>query len=244
MSQLVINTSFNIELGFELAPLHKRMIAYVLDGFIMFAYIYIVFFILGTSIDGVFDNDSKYSMIFIFILLTPVIFYHLLSEILMNGESIGKKVMGIRIISLDGNAPTMSQYALRWFLRAIDFSFTSLMGGLICAAITKNGQRIGDLAAGTTVVSKKLPYSIDQTIFKPISAETYKVSYPQVMRLSDRDINTINNIILQHNKSRMHQYVDTIAEKVKTVLEIETTEEPILFLETLLNDYNYLSQKQ
>jgi hypothetical protein len=64
------------------------------------------------------------------------------------------------------------------------------------------------------------------------------------MRLSDRDLNTINNILQQHRKSNMYNYVVTIAEKVKTVLDINTDEEAYNFLETLLSDYNYLSQNK
>jgi hypothetical protein len=64
------------------------------------------------------------------------------------------------------------------------------------------------------------------------------------MRLSDRDLNTINNILQQHRKSNMYNYVVTIAEKVKTVLDINTGEEAYNFLETLLSDYNYLSQNK
>jgi uncharacterized RDD family membrane protein YckC len=242
MSQLQIATSFNIELGFELAPLHKRIIACIIDGFIMWVYIISALTAISTSIGEILDGDDT-NIILLFVLAVPFLFYHLLSEILMNGQSIGKRIMGLKIISLDGNAASFSQYAIRWFLRPIDFTFTSYIGGLIAAASTKNGQRIGDLAAGTTVVSKKLPYNINQTIFKEIQADNYIVQFPQVMRLSDRDINTINNILQQNQKSNMHSYVDTIAEKVKTVLDIQTDRDPVYFLETLMRDYNYLSQK-
>jgi len=244
MSQLVINTSFNIELGFELAPIHKRIIAYLLDTFIIVVYLLTVLYAMSSSLSDLFNDDNGLGFVVSFLIACPILFYHLASEVLLNGESVGKKIMGLKVISMDGNSPTLSQYALRWFLRPIDFAFTSNLGGIICTAITKHGQRIGDLAADTTVVSKKLPYSIDNTIFKDVNKEAYHVSYPQVMRLSDRDLNTINNILQQHRKSNMYNYVVTIAEKVKTVLEINTGEEAYNFLETLLSDYNYLSQNK
>jgi uncharacterized RDD family membrane protein YckC len=244
MSQLQISTSFNIELGFELAPLHKRIIACLLDSFVMYVYAFVALAAISSSFSEVFNGTTDADIILLFLIAIPFLFYHLLSEILMNGESIGKRMMGLKIISLDGNSASISQYALRWFLRPIDFMFTSYLGGLICAAATKNGQRLGDLAAGTTVVSKKLPYQINQTIFKEVSVENYTVSFPQVMKLSDRDINTINTIVNQYQQNKSKIYVDTIAEKVKTVLDIQTQEDPIYFLEILLRDYNYLSQKK
>jgi uncharacterized RDD family membrane protein YckC len=242
--QLTISTSFNIDLGFELAPIHKRILATILDMLVQIVYIYLLAISLFTGAHPVIDDSGDYYILWVFLLFSPVLFYHLLSEVLMEGESIGKRVMGLHVISLDGNKPTFSQYLLRWFLRSIDFSFTSYVGGLICSAVTKNSQRIGDLAAGTTVVSNKLPYSINNTIFKFVDEKTYQVSYPEVMKLSDRDINTVNNILQQHRKTNSLQYVITIAEKIQTVLKITTTESPESFLDTLLTDYNYLSTKK
>ncbi len=244
MQQLVIPTSFNIDLGFELAPIHKRILAFLVDIFIQFIYIISLTYAFSLAKISLFDDDNGISIFLIFLLISPVLFYHLLSETLMDGESIGKRIFGIKVISLDGNTPSLSQYLLRWFLRTVDFGTTSCLGGIICSAVTKNGQRIGDLAAGTTVVSKKLPYKIDNTIFKNINETNYQVTYPQVMRLSDRDINTINNILQQHRKSDMQNYMVTISDKIKTVLNITTQENPADFLDTLLNDYNYLSQKR
>jgi uncharacterized RDD family membrane protein YckC len=244
MSQLVINTSFNIELGFELAPIHKRVVAYLLDLFVMVTYIFFMGYVLSGAGSNFFDKLESYSYFISFLLFSPIMFYSLLSEMMLNGESVGKRIMGLKIISLDGNRPSISQLVLRWCMRFIDTWFTSFMVGVICAAVTKQGQRVGDIVAGTTVVSKRLPYSIDNTIFKHVSKEQYMVSYPQVMRLSDRDLNTINNILQQHRKSNMYSYVVTISEKVKTVLDIQTDEEPLQFLENLLSDYNYLSQNK
>jgi uncharacterized RDD family membrane protein YckC len=241
MSQLVINTSFNIDLGFELAPLHKRIFATLVDYFLLLLYLYII-------INAVFDqvrqieNDGLELLVSL-LLVAPAYLYFFYMEILMNGQTIGKRLFNLKVISLDGNKPSNSQLALRWFLRTIDFSFSFFLVGLISSAVTKNGQRIGDLAAGTTVVSDKLPYNIDNTIFKRVS-EDYNVQFAEVMKLSDRDINTINNVLNQHYKSSMNNYVVSIAEKIKTVLNIQTSMHAVDFLETLLNDYNYLSQNK
>jgi uncharacterized RDD family membrane protein YckC len=243
MSQLVINTSFNIELGFEIAPIHKRIFAVFIDLFVMYVYYKVVSIIFVGSIIKFYEKDFENLYFYDFLIFIPITFYPLLSEVLLKGESIGKRLMGLRLISLDGNTPTLSQYAIRWFLWPIDIVSSLGIIAFLSIIITKNGQRLGDLAAGTTLVSKKLPYSIDQTIFKAVSVDTYKVCYPQVMRLSDRDLNTINNILQQHKNSNVSQYIDTIAQKVKTVLEIESEYDSVWFLETLLNDYNYLSQK-
>ncbi len=247
MSQLVINTSFNIDLGFELAPMHKRIFATLIDYFILGAYVYVFYYLFYSNWRDSYsyykDGSDELKDFVGFIGILPVIFYFLYSEALMGGETIGKRLMNLRVISLDGNKPSMSQLTLRWMLRTIDFSASVMLVGIISSAVTKNGQRIGDLAAGTTVVSNTLPYSINDTIFKHVSQE-YKVQFSNVLKLSDRDINTINNILLQHSKSNMHNYVTNIATKVQDILGVQSDMDSVFFLETVLNDYNYLSQNK
>jgi hypothetical protein len=63
------------------------------------------------------------------------------------------------------------------------------------------------------------------------------------MRLSDKDLNIIDNIVKQHNKSNLQHYIENVSLKIKTALQIETDMPDDIFLETLLRDYNYLSRK-
>jgi len=114
---------------------------------------------------------------------------------------------------------------------------------IILFLTTKYNQRLGDLAAGTVVVYKKLPFDLQDTIFRDLHTEGYTVQFPTVMKLSDNDINIIDNVVKRHRKSDIGNYMESIATKVKAALEIDTDLENDIFLETLLNDYNYLSRK-
>jgi uncharacterized RDD family membrane protein YckC len=245
LNTLTVDTPFNITLDFELAPFHTRLFAWIFDFVVQCLYVYFVLRFLGSTLEHAVGYEAdNFNLLIPFIVFTPVLFYHLLNEVFLGGQSIGKKVFNLRVISLDGNPPTLSQYLIRWFLRTVDMSLTSYIGGILCVALTKHAQRIGDKAAGTTVVTQKLPYNVSDTIFKHINADVYKVSYPSVMRLSDRDINTINTILLQHNKNNMSQYLESVAQKIIGVLDITTNQDSKSFLETLMEDYNYLSQNK
>ncbi|HEU0073165.1 MAG TPA: RDD family protein [Dehalococcoidia bacterium] len=69
----------------------------------------------------------------------------------MAGQTLGKKVMGIKVVAIDGPL-TLGKVAIRTVLRIIDgLPFLYLLG-LIVVAISKQNQRIGDMAAGTLVV--------------------------------------------------------------------------------------------
>jgi hypothetical protein len=181
---------------------------------------------------------------------------------LLGGQSLGKIMMRIKVVGLSGKSATVSQYLLRWLLRFVDFgtiwglvfigsgelflgSMLILGGitGFILLASTSFNQRIGDLVAGTAVVLKKLPYKLSDTIFQELDVKGYQVSFPEVMRLSDKDINIVDNIVKQHQKSTIDQYVGNVANKIQSVLNINTEMPDDIFLETLLRDYNYLSRK-
>lgn len=195
-------------------------------------------------------------------LITPFLLYHVLFEVFCNGQSPGKMIFKIQVISLQGENAGISQYLLRWLLRFIDFGMlwgllfmlqgATFLGTILFLAglvsfilflVTPYSQRLGDWVAGTTTVLKRMNYKLSDTIFQELDTSSYKVFFPQVMRLSDKDINIVDNIVKQHNKSNITNYVATVAEKIKTVLKIETDFPDDIFLETLLRDYNYLSRK-
>src|SRR5690348_5304938 len=106
--------------------------------------------------------------------------------------------------------------------------------------LTPRSQRIGDIVAGTIVIDTRNNTSWQDTVFAELS-DTYKPRYPQVMQLSDRDINTLKNIIDTVKKKNDHALANRIAQRILSKTKMETDQYPIDFLETLLLDYNYYS---
>ncbi len=261
MSNILINTAFNIDLEFDIAEFHKRLFAYAIDFGLMVIYLWAMKSLLyyGFRID--FENSKGLDILFISI---PLLFYSLLTELWMNGQTIGKKLMSIRVISLEGGEPTFGQYILRWITKFFEWPFlfgyiffsgsalifyafiTGLLGivVVIIIAVTPKNQRLGDLSAGTVVVNTKTLLTIDDTIFKEVNNVDYKVTFADVMRLSDRDINTIKGVVTQANKSGDYEMCNRVAMKVKDVLKINTDMYPDQFLEKLLDDYNYLATRE
>lgn len=261
MSIIQINTAFNIDLEFEIAEFHKRLLAYIIDYVLLIIYLWLMKSILY---DGI-QIDREENMGFdILVISLPMFLYSFLTELWMNGQTIGKKIMSIRVISLDGGEPTMGQYLLRWITKFFEWPFlfgyiafsrfdmiayifsTGLFGVavVIIIAVTSKNQRLGDLAADTVVVNTKTKLTIDDTIFMDIKATGYKVVFPDVMRLSDRDINTIKSVVTQASKTNNYDMCNRVAMKVKDVLKIQTDMYPEQFLEKLLEDYNYLATRE
>ena len=76
-----------------------------------------------------------------------------------------------------------------------------------------------------------------------IQQADYIVKFPEVLKLSDRDINTIKNVINLFYKNHNTHTCSRVAYKVQEVLKIHTDMYAIDFLEKLLADYNYLATK-
>jgi hypothetical protein len=115
---------------------------------------------------------------------------------------------------------------------------------VIIVAVTANNQRLGDLAANTVIVSTRINRSIHDTVFMEIDQKTYQVKFPQVLKLSDRDINTIKTVLNDSYKRGNYETAHRIAGRIKSVLQIETDLEVDVFLERLIADYNYLATKE
>lgn len=99
----------------------------------------------------------------------------------MNGQSIGKRARKIKVARMDGGRPSLGQYVMRWVLRPIDS--ISYLGALVIL-INGRGQRLGDLAAGTCVVSMRKRTSLDDTLLVQVE-QGHVPLYPEAVRLTD-----------------------------------------------------------
>lgn len=253
-----ITTPFNIQLTFTCAPILSRIGAWIIDLIILSLYAITLQFIFEKLI-GI--NTSFESGLYALFISIPVLVYDLFFELFWRGQSLGKKICNIQVLTLEGEIATFSQLLIRWLFRFIDLGF--LMGcvllfysqilfgflliiGCVTSTVfyftTMPHQRLGDIIAGTTVVIKKLPYSIHNTIFKEIDTENYEVQFPQVMNLSDKDINTIDNVLNFYYKYHNENQIENMALRIKSALSITTNIPDDSFLENLLRDYNYLSR--
>ncbi len=259
MAIIQIETAFNIDLEFEIAAFHKRLFAYMIDFAILVIFLFSMKFVLYNAFFTRLENNVG---IDILVISLPMLLYSLLTELWMNGQTIGKKLMAIRVISLDGKETTFGQYLLRWITKFFEWPFlfgyiitgamlgymiiTGLFGiaVMITITVTKKHQRLGDIAAGTVVVATKSDLSVSDTVFMEVSSDNYKVLFPQVMRLTDTDINTIKTVITQAKKRSNNDICLRVQHKVKEVLQIQSNLDSLDFLEKLMEDYNYLATKE
>ncbi len=119
MQTINITTSQNIDIDYEIAGLGERIVARLIDYAI-----FVLIFILAAIILGASETvrESPVPFFVLYIIYAALYgFYDLVCEIFMNGQSIGKRIMKIKVISLNGAQPSVGQYLLRWLFRIVDF---------------------------------------------------------------------------------------------------------------------------
>jgi uncharacterized RDD family membrane protein YckC len=238
MNSIKITTSQNIELEYDLASLGERIAGRIFDTLIIGAYVLLLFYLFSSYR---YDSFRSLQVLTIVLSLLPIIFYDLLSELLMNGQSVGKRIMKIKVISLDGGRASFGQYVIRWLFRLVDFTLTNSICALVCVAASQNKQRVGDMVAGTALIKTNPRSALLQTLYVPVQENNYMVSFPEVTNLADKDMQLVKEVILSVAKSGNTLVALKAADKIKQILQINSNLEPLYFLEVLVADYNYLT---
>jgi len=237
MANTTIITGQYVRIDQTRASLGERILARLIDMVIMVVYLFatITFF---SKVPVLHKLNGGADVAFLVLVYLPVVCYSLLFEVFNQGQSIGKKVMNIRVVMIDGSTPTIGAYLLRWLLFAVDFTVTGGLGVLFIL-LTKNNQRIGDLAAGTIVIKqneyKNIQVSLDE--YSHLE-ENYKPIFPQAGDLSLEQINVIEKTLDAKSKER-ENYINQLSEKVKSLIGVETKMDNEKFLETLIKDYQF-----
>ena len=120
-----LDTGFNIEVEFPIAPFHRRLFAWITDILILLSYLWVTGILLRNILGVGWSNEYEWVYVLYFI---PYLLYHLLFEIFLNGQSLGKMAMRIKVITLEGGQPSLSQYLIRWMFRIIDIGLFFLPG--------------------------------------------------------------------------------------------------------------------
>ncbi|MET0392504.1 MAG: RDD family protein [Chitinophagaceae bacterium] len=270
MATIKVPTTFNIDVEFEIPEFYRRLLSLLIDMAIEICYLILagkLFSLLTVHMDP-YDEDTRHNLWGLsWLVFLPVALYHIIMEITMNGQSFGKRLMGIRVVHENGGRASVSQFLIRWMLRLSDqwiiiiviillanpnmglegtvivlFGLAFLITDIILAVSSKKGQRIGDFLAHTILIRTSSRASIEETVFQEVE-DSYKPSFPQIMQLSDRDINSIKSILEAARKKGDYNIAEAASDKIKAHLKIESPLSAFGFLELLLKDYNYLSTK-
>lgn len=240
MAESTIITGQFVRISQTPASIGERLLALVIDYFLIAIYVYSTATLLTEL-----QLPSGFTLIFFLcVIYLPILGYSFLCETFNHGQSFGKRIMNIRVVKADGTTPSISSYLLRWLLFPIDGPITGGLGILV-VLLTKNSQRMGDLAAGTMVIKeknyRKIHVSLDE--FDYLTKDYHPV-YPQSADLSLEQVNVITRTLQSSEKDRPRRIL-LLAQKVQELLSItprDNNQEK--FLQTVLRDYQYYALEE
>ncbi len=212
MATVTVITNNNVEIEYEVAGIGDRVLATLVDWVIYLMYYgFIVLLYTNTPLRNYF-SDAVAIMLYL-----PVFFYHLLCEMFLEGQSIGKKALGIKVVMLDAGRPAFVNYLLRWIMTPLEFGFGFGIIALITCAANGRGQRLGDMLANTTVIRLKPRATLKETV----QTRTFQPDY------------------VMQNYEDAFFFADRAKEVLCSKLNITTDMDSMLFIDTVISDYQY-----
>lgn len=226
---LDIQTPENVAFGYQVAGLGSRFIATLLDTLLIFLLEVVIILVMALILSALGPlGDPLEAWIFALFGLILSIFYwgyYVFFEMLWNGQSPGKRWVGLRVIRTDGTPITLSEALIRNLARLVDFLPAAYGVGIITMFIDKQSRRLGDLAAGTLVVQDRAPISIQSLSvkravnlgmqgLKKVSLDGFPVE-----RLTNSDLSLIEDFLLRrdqltHRASLAVQILNTLHQRL------------------------------
>ena len=268
MKTLQIKTAQNVNIKFTVASVFQRLLAFVVDNVLKFSYLYFAAQLFDlSSLEASLNGDGWTIKAVEVLFLLPITFYSLYTEILMDGQTLGKRLLKMKVINIDGFKPSVTDYIMRWFLRVVDFNLFLLlfiyvaslglndqysllivififgkMVGFFLILFTSNNQRFGDMIANTIVIYLKDDVKFSETILENIK-DNYIPTYPNVIKLSDNDARIIKETFKSAAKYNDYKTLIKLRSKILEVTDIKSLHNSDKeFIDTVLKDYNFYTQ--
>jgi uncharacterized RDD family membrane protein YckC len=154
-----------VVLDVQIAQLPVRALSAFIDLTVIF-----VGYVIGVALWAATlrDLDSAFSAaVLIIFTVLAVVGYPIIFEITTRGRSLGKMAMGLRVVSDDGGPERFRQALFRALAGFIELWMFTGGPAVICSLLSARGKRIGDIFAGTMVISERAPKLSPPPIMPP-----------------------------------------------------------------------------
>jgi len=230
-----ISTSHNISIRYELANTLLRALAWGIDMFFLIIYTMLVSIVALSN-----------TFLFYFLVFFVFAFYHLAFEILNNGQSPGKYILKIKVVTLHGRTAKPQDYFLRWIFRILEISGCFGIIASLYISSTEKNQRIGDMLAQTTVIKLRSNQIYNLNALVKMGEKKREIMYPKVTMYNDVDMMLVKDAMNRFKKNpnvENRKFFSSLAKKISEDLEVKIdSRQNDKFLETVLMDYITLTR--
>ena len=220
-NNLTIDTPENVLLDAEIAGFGTRCVAALIDYLILFVFLLVLDYLYGRAISGKITNSTVAVASVVALQFIIITFYHLIFELMWNGQTPGKHLFGIRVVQSNGLPLTASSAIIRNLVRLFDFLPLLYGIGLITMFATRQTQRLGDLAARTIVIRERRNITLDN-VKEDFTVRYYHITrgaplpdYVQIDKLTQAERHEVVDYLQRRKELRRREYiVGLLAERI------------------------------
>ena len=194
---LSIETPEQIKINYSIAGIGSRFYATLIDIAVMTPIAFIGAYVTIRAVTGLGEILGNWLAAIAGVATFAFLWgYYMIFEIATNGQSPGKRALGLRVIKAHGYPISFSDSAIRNLVRIVDFLPFFYGIGLFAMLSNKNWQRLGDLAAGTLVVKEDTKVSPNPVRTPTIRKSTFVYAdWIQLEQLTDAELVSIREYL-------------------------------------------------
>ncbi|MCS7224932.1 MAG: RDD family protein [Armatimonadetes bacterium] len=191
---------------------------------------------------------GRAALLYVFTLIITLMVYYILSEGLWSGQTVGKRLFRLRVLTTDGTAPDLAAATIRNVLRLVDYFPGTCGVGFVVMLISPHFRRVGDYAAGTLVVREGFtpPPTVVPHLTLPVSQPRFldALALANLNRLADKQILALRYFLIRGSnvpEGTQRLVASQLAEKVSALLwegEQRPVDDPIAFLQEVVALYD------
>jgi len=202
---------------------------------------FFIIFIISIILGAIFSRISS-----VRIILTTLVaaFYHISFEIFNHGQSPGKMLVKLRVVTLKGGTPTPYDYMMRWVFRMVDILITGGSMAILFISSSERNQRIGDIVAQTTVISLQQDLGISLESLNNFEPDQ-EILYPGVVKYNDNDMLYLKmsiNRYIQYPNVHNERILKNLTDDFVRELDLDGENYNIEFLKRILSEYIVLTR--
>lgn len=228
-----ILSSQDVRITQDSASIAARLGALLIDLIIIAAMYFVLIRI------GLIDLCSAFNLerLLIIILMLPLA-YPVVTETMMGGQTVGKRFLHMRVVTLEGGGPKLTAFIMRWLMLPFDLFFAMGIGQL-CVFFTKRQQRLGDLVAGTWVVRTKT-YDTDSANLLPYAnPQGYVPTYPRAKNLTARQAALLQEVSDNYIEDGVIDAADDYKKRIEAIVGPDLHNSTSEYFKQVLHDYYY-----
>ncbi len=160
----VVATPESVSFSYDIAGIGSRFMAAFVDFLAYFVIAIGVSILYGQINRRISDPALSGALEAVYIGFTFLLYwaYYIVFELVWGGQSPGKRLVGLRVIRIDGAPAAPGQIVIRNVMRLVDLFPGFYVTGLVTMFVNHQSRRLGDLAAGTLVVREGRKVSLSQ----------------------------------------------------------------------------------